>query len=534
MRCLSTTLLFLFPLFGGAVSAQTTVLYRHERPHCWALGTEMLGLGDINRDAYEDYATSATESPYRVDYPFVEAISGRSGLQLWEFRGPANSRLGAVMVLGADYDQDGLRDILVGAPQWNNGAGQVYILSTKTGQQITTIAGAAGDTFGTAVADAGDVDRDGKPDILVGAPSYPNNQNWGKAVVVSGANYSTVLATFLGAGAGMRLGLSVIGAGDIDSDGYADYLIGEPGLNQVRAYSGRFRALLYTLSGTSEFGYSLGRPGDVDGDGSEDLLVSHTNSGNGGSFCYQLRTGAPLFTIPGGGGSYLGRKFVAMGDLDNPPDGGADFAVSLHGRNQVNVYSGKTRATLHSLSDWGSWNNTGFGAGLGSADVDGDGRKDLLVGAPGFCFQGGPRDQFAASIALRKWTMSANGHAISIATGGVVTYRIDAGSTHGGKRYFVVGTWSDTRPGFPFFGHHVPLNIDAYFTLVAGWPNSPILPASFGTLDGNGVATCGFQIVPNLPPVFLGVRADHAAVVFCPSMLCADHVTNARPVTLVQ
>ena len=81
----------------------------------------------------------------------------------------------------------------------------------------------------------------------------------------------------------------------------------------------------------------------------------------------------------------------------------------------------------------------------------------------------------------------------------------------------------------------MPLSRDPYFDFVIGFPNSPILPESFGTLDASGKATSPFQLIPNLPARYAGITFDHAALVFCKaqSPCFFDLFTNARPVTLV-
>ena len=454
----------------------------------------------------------------------------------WEIQ-DASDDFGAVLVRGNDYDQDGVLDILVGSPGYSSNTGRVTIVSGRTGNVIQQIpGGAVGDRFGSSISDIGDLNADGKTDLLIGASGYPSGQDWGKAVVLSGADFTTSFATYFGAGAGSKLGAAVLGAGDINNDSIPDYLISEPGPNIVRAISGRFRNVLYTLNDpfTNGFGVYLLRPGDTRGIGAETLLVSVYSSGNGAIEEFDLRTGAPITTISGGGGGHFSVKLLAVGDVDE--DGGADFAVSLPAYpsngtvGQVQILSGKTGSVLWMYS--GLNGGGSFGTGLGAADADGDGKLDMVIGAPGYPAAGAPRDQAVWVIARRKWPNTADGHMISISRGGRVTYQLDAGTAHAGKLYLVLGSLTGVAPGFNFGGQHIPLNIDAYLLAVLGYPNSPILPASLGVVDPAGLATCSFQIVPGLSSQFVGLLFDHGWVVLNP-VAGLDLASTARPVTLV-
>jgi len=81
--------------------------------------------------------------------------------------------------------------------------------------------------FGHAVDGAGDVDRDGFDDIIVGA--WGANQGFqsaaGAAFVFSGAT-GAQLYRINGSNTNDQLGFSVAGAGDLDGDGFSDFLVG--------------------------------------------------------------------------------------------------------------------------------------------------------------------------------------------------------------------------------------------------------------------------------------------------------------------
>lgn len=107
--------------------------------------------------------------------------------------------------------------------------GLMYLLCGGLGAQ-EQIFRFTGEVFfaelGTSVAQAGDVNKDNYPDILVGAPRVGSSLS-GAAKVFSGRD-GKVLYTFLGDGAGDALGQSVASAGDVDKDGYPDIIAGAP------------------------------------------------------------------------------------------------------------------------------------------------------------------------------------------------------------------------------------------------------------------------------------------------------------------
>ena len=81
------------------------------------------------------------------------------------------------------------------------------------------------ETFGFSLANAGDVNKDGKPDFVVGVPfSDPGGfSSAGSAFVYSGKDGS-LLRRLDGLTSGDWLGYSVSGAGDVNGDGFADII----------------------------------------------------------------------------------------------------------------------------------------------------------------------------------------------------------------------------------------------------------------------------------------------------------------------
>ncbi|MCY2960643.1 MAG: integrin alpha [Planctomycetota bacterium] len=275
------------------------------------------------------------------------ALSALAGAQsvAWTTRGAADgAAFGIAIAGGVDIDVDGVPDALVGAPRFHPsfpGTGDASLLSGATGLRLITWSGAAkGDQFGAAVAIVGDVDGDGRADLAVGAPRADvGASNSGSVRVLSGAT-GVPLYTLTGGSGGALFGSSLAGLGDVDGDGRADFAVGAPrnsvGAGFVRIVSGASGATLRTLSGTS------------------------TND----------RFGVSLSPI---------------GDLDL--DGVTDLMIGAERSDlaasdagAVLVVSGATGATLRTWFGASALDEFGHTiAGIG--DVSGDGVPDALVGA---------------------------------------------------------------------------------------------------------------------------------------------------------
>ena len=372
-------------------------------------GRSVGGAGDVDNDGIDDVVAGA---PYttttKTNVGRVEVRSGRDGSLLHEWFGDWTSgRLGYSVCLVGDADHDGCADVAAGAPYpYGPPAlpGRVRLWSGHDGALLHEWAGvSAGDQFGYAVAPVGDVDGDGRADLLVGAPADDlAAANAGAARLFSGTS-GALLWQGLGAAASDAFGTTVAGAGDVDGDGVPDLLVGAPtndagGSNagQVLLVSGADGALLHTYTGAVALG-GLGRAiagvGDVDGDGVPDVALaapydaSVPAEGIGRVFVHSGADGSLLLGLGGDdpADGAVGYSVAAAGDVD--ADGFADVAVGASDANgngaasgAVWIFSGASGERLHTFV--GPAGGSHMGTALAFAgDVDDDFFPDIVAGA---------------------------------------------------------------------------------------------------------------------------------------------------------
>ena len=231
--------------------------------------------------------------------------------KLWQFDGHASNDGFGYSVSGAgDVDGDGFDDLIVGAqtasPAGHLYAGSAYVYSGTTGGLLWQFDGqASDDRLGSSVSGVGDLDGDGFDDVIVGASgTNPGFSNAGSAYVYSGATGSLIWQ-FDGQSVLAHMGVSVSGAGDVDRDGFDDVIVGAEvadsgGISNAGSayvYSGATGSLLLQFDGQADsdyFGHSVSSAGDVDGDGLNDMIVgawftdpgSLTNAGS--AYVYSL------------------------------------------------------------------------------------------------------------------------------------------------------------------------------------------------------------------------------------------------------
>ena len=326
-------------------------------------------------------ALLALAIPATADAGFKEQVK-----VLWQHTGDANRYYGWGVAPLEDLDRDGADEVLAGEPGefGTNDPGWAWVQSGRTGRTIHRFEGKPGDQNGFSVTDAGDADRDGKHDILSGAPRQ-NADTEGHAYLYSGRT-GRLLHTFAGEVSGDSFGAAVTSA-DVNRDGRRDLVVGAPstpGGGLAYVFSGRTFELLYKIPPPDPnfmFGYGAGMTEDVNRDRHPDLIVG----GGGAAYVFSGRDGSLLYPLPPSAvPSAFGTFFVAgVGDLnhDGVPDVyGADYNAGDNGAGSgyAGVYSGRDGTLLRS---WTGAAGDGLGPGRGAGDVNFDGVNDLSIGS---------------------------------------------------------------------------------------------------------------------------------------------------------
>ena len=323
-------------------------------------------------------AVLALAAPAAADAGFKERVK-----VLWQHTGAEGKYYAWGVAPLADLDRDGVDEVLAGEPgaMPSDDPGWVWVQSGRTGRVIHRFEGKTGDQNGFSITDAGDADRDGFHDILSGAPRQTGDTE-GHAYLYSGRS-GRLLHTFAGEVSGDGFGAAVTSA-DVNRDGRNDLVVGAPftpGGGLAYVFSGRTFKLLYKIlppDPNHAFGYGTGMTEDVDRDHHPDLIVG----GGGAASVFSGRDGHLLYSLPPSSAPrQFGTFFLAgVGDLnrDHVPDVyGADYAADA-GAGFAGVYSGRDGTLLRS---WTGAAGDGLGPGRGAGDVNGDHVNDISVGS---------------------------------------------------------------------------------------------------------------------------------------------------------
>lgn len=395
------------PLFSAVVllshvhprSTEAVELWQHVSPdHGDRLGSAVAFVGDVDGDGTPDVAVGA---PGAASLGFatgsVHVLSGRDGELLYRLDGDsAFDAFGSSIAGLGDLDGDGAGDFAVGAPGGTPAGGAVLGYSGASGALLWTRAGdAPGDRFGSALAALPDATGDGLLDLLCGAPNADGaGASSGQATLLSGldgrALWSVDGAAFDLVGTAVAAGApgrALIGIPFADASGF-----NAGSVRVVAASDGTAIDAAFGSVAGDQLGQWLADAGDVDRDGIPDFVVGIPGADANGfdSGALEVRSGADarvLLALPGSTAGSFSGPVAGAGDQDG--DGRADLAfgepsVGRNGdqRGLVRIVSGGDGAALATAS--GSAANAWFGASLaGGVDVDGDGRPELLVGAPG-------------------------------------------------------------------------------------------------------------------------------------------------------
>lgn len=376
-------------------------------------GYSVSGAGDVNGDGFDDVIISAPS--YENGQPDEGKVfvyhGSSSGLPVtanWTAEGNFEGALFGFSVSNAgDVNNDNFSDVIIGAPHFSSGSmfgGAFVFLGSSSG--LSTVHNwyfgnsDPASEFGHSVSGAGDVNGDGFDDVIVGVVNnYLYESHWIGALIFLGSSsgitpgnpaWSASLNEQTG-----YFGSSVSKAGDVNSDGYDDVIVGAFGYD---GYHGK--ALVYYGSPSRPnyaphnwestgqrvlafFGYSVSDAGDVNNDGIDDIIIGATEDldyGNGKAYVYHGSAGGPVLAKVLTGiedGSNFGESVSSAGDFNN--DGfddvviGARFAMPYG----IFVYFGSSNGIKNFPERQIPANGL---AVSGAGDVNGDGLNDIIAG----------------------------------------------------------------------------------------------------------------------------------------------------------
>ena len=330
-----------------------------------AFACAVASAGDVNQDGTTDLLIGAFGQEKSGRAYVLSGKQGEHLLTLAPPQPQAGAGFGWSVAGLGDITGDGVPELVVGAYS-QDGEGRAFVYSGQDGTLVYTLAPATdqGDSaFGWFVDSAGDIDQDGVADIAVGAPytTVGDMSVQGKGYIYSGADGHLLLTLdHPEPTEGATFGWRVVSAGDLNKDGTPDLLVGapyhdvgpHPGQGIAYALSGVDGSLIYTLKDPfprryAGFGWALATSMDVNADDIPEILVGAPFQAvdafdiQGEVFVYNGRDGRHLMTLDnpkGHQGSKFGYTVVSPGDLNK--DGIPEFAMSTPGQHimgEVNV-----------------------------------------------------------------------------------------------------------------------------------------------------------------------------------------------------
>ncbi|SDH39077.1 Por secretion system C-terminal sorting domain-containing protein [Dyadobacter soli] len=406
--------------------------------HCWDANKKPLAatLAYVDNHVEINVAVEGAAYPVTIDPIVANGTPNNVNKTLESEQFYAG--LGYSLASAGDVNKDGYSDVIVGAPKydWNGeDAGVAFVFpGSPTGITLNAQRLNRNQPFaqmGYSVSSAGDVNKDGYSDVIVGAPFWedsPAQNSEGAAFLYFGgpvdpqnAPIGIVWGNFVtlqSDQAEAQFGISVALAGDVNSDGYSDFMVGahlydKDQTNEGVAflyygvanggYDSNKTEILESNQADAMFGYALAGAGDINADGASDIIVGarlydiNANKTNeGAAFVFKgtlnsapISAAQPQTILGTQPDSRFGHTVSTAGDVNG--DGFADIAIGSYNfdgglSNEGAVYihhGGQTGInTVANKTIEGNQLEANYGWAVASAgDVNGDGYGDLIVGA---------------------------------------------------------------------------------------------------------------------------------------------------------
>lgn len=367
------------PIIANGSPANADKTLEINQSYAW-LGFSVSTAGDVNGDGYSDVLIGAPkydngQADEGAAFLYPGTASGISLAATVLECNQANAQMGYSVSNAGDINKDGFSDIMVGVPYYDVSAsneGVVMIYKGSAGGLVTNSPvifklDQAEANLGISVA--GDVNGDGYSDMLAGAHQFDNGQaNEGVGVVILGAPSGLGLVLFLECNQpGAMMGFAVAGAGDVDGDGFSDVMAGARLYSNGQALEGA----AFVFKGSPAYGVVTANPTIIEGN-QVDARLGHALS-------------------PAGDVNGDGFSDIALGAYQYDKGSSNEGVVMIHYGSAIGIN------TVPSLILESDQTEAQFGISVACAgDVNGDGYPELIVGSR--YFDKGQNNEGAAFI----------------------------------------------------------------------------------------------------------------------------------------
>lgn len=304
------------------------------------------GNFDINGDGFKDFMICATQFNGNTGRVYIffggcdipATLSAANADIIINGEGTGNY-FGKSASTAGDFNGDCIDDIIIGAPYFNGSVGRAYIVrgrkdypSSNVPVTVNNIPGVrtingqiASGLFGYSVSCLGNMGGnagDNLSDVIIGAPGTTT----GRTYIVNGVIPSSpvVVGAPMVGGAASDFGIAVAGIGDINGNGFNDFIVGDwifptASTGSMFTYDGQANALIYSSSGpvsannAGRFGNIVSGIGDYTGDGYNDCLIGNYQfapaaASNNRGRVYRYNGGSPSSTVI---------DFIGLGQTNN-------------------------------------------------------------------------------------------------------------------------------------------------------------------------------------------------------------------------